>query len=215
MDSLLRKIPKVDEVMKHDRWRELLRLHPQETAKNALRAALDDLRLNIKEKKLAAVPAIEHIIEETARRATELSRPGLRRVINGTGVVIHTNLGRSILAKPVIDALMNIASNYSNLEYDLARGKRGLGTGRGRGPLPCDERRADGMGSVAREQRQAAAALAPDPRASPDARGSDCDARQSVGIESDGPPAARRQCVCCRGRRVGRLDAGRLAISVL
>ncbi len=125
MQSLLRKIPKVDEVMKHERWRELLRLHPQETAKNALRATLDDLRLNIKEKKLAAVPAIEHIIEEAARRATELSRPGLRRVINGTGVVIHTNLGRSILAKPVIDALINIASNYSNLEYDLTRGKRG------------------------------------------------------------------------------------------
>jgi L-seryl-tRNA(Ser) seleniumtransferase len=46
-------------------------------------------------------------------------------VINGTGVVIHTNLGRSPLAKPAIDALVNIASNYSNLEYDLKRGKRG------------------------------------------------------------------------------------------
>jgi L-seryl-tRNA(Ser) seleniumtransferase len=125
MDSLLRKIPKVDQVLKHEQWRQLLRQYSQDSAKDALRAVLDELRLNIKEKKVTAMPTLEQIIEETGRRAAEFARPGLRKVINGTGVVIHTNLGRSLLAKAATDALVRIASNYSNLEYDLKRGKRG------------------------------------------------------------------------------------------
>jgi L-seryl-tRNA(Ser) seleniumtransferase len=125
MDSLLRKIPKVDQVLRHEQWRQLLRQYSQDSAKDALRAVLDELRLNVKEKKVTAMPTLEQIIEETGRRAAEFARPGLRKVINGTGVVIHTNLGRSLLAKAATDALVRIASNYSNLEYDLKRGKRG------------------------------------------------------------------------------------------
>jgi L-seryl-tRNA(Ser) seleniumtransferase len=125
MDSLLRKIPKVDEVLKHEQWQQLLVSYSQDAAKDALRAVLEELRLNIKQKKVTAIPPVERIIEETGRCAAELSTPGLRKVINGTGVVIHTNLGRSLLAKPAIDALVGIASNYSNLEYDLKIGKRG------------------------------------------------------------------------------------------
>ena len=125
MDNLLRKIPKVDDFLKHKQWQQLLRKYSQDSAKDALRAVLDELRFNIKEKKVTAIPAMEQIIGETGRRAAELARPGLRRVINGTGIVIHTNLGRSLLAKQAIDALVSIASNYSNLEYDLKKGKRG------------------------------------------------------------------------------------------
>ncbi|MGD0232926.1 MAG: L-seryl-tRNA(Sec) selenium transferase [Syntrophorhabdales bacterium] len=125
MNSLLRKIPKVDEVLKHEQWQRLLGNYSQETAKDALRAVLEELRLNIKEGKVTSLPPVERIIEETGRHAAELSSSSLRKVINGTGVVVHTNLGRSLLAKPAIDALVSIASNYSNLEYDLKRGKRG------------------------------------------------------------------------------------------
>jgi L-seryl-tRNA(Ser) seleniumtransferase len=125
MDSLLRKIPKVDDVLKHEHWQQLLVTYSQEAAKDALRAVLEELRLSIKEKKVTVVPPVERIIEETGRRAAELSKPGLSKVINGTGVVIHTNLGRSLLAKPAIEALVSVASNYSNLEYDLKTGKRG------------------------------------------------------------------------------------------
>jgi len=125
MDNLFRKIPKVDQVLKHSQWKELLALYPEEGLKEALRAVLEELRINIKERKIASIPALERIVEEAGRRALELSRPSLRRVINGTGVVIHTNLGRSLLARPAIDALVNIASSYSNLEYDLNKGKRG------------------------------------------------------------------------------------------
>jgi L-seryl-tRNA(Ser) seleniumtransferase len=52
-------------------------------------------------------------------------RPGLRRVINGTGVVLHTNLGRAPLSEPALDAIACLAAGYSNLEYDAERGSRG------------------------------------------------------------------------------------------
>src|SRR5688500_7516418 len=56
---------------------------------------------------------------EVARLATELARPALRRVINATGVVLHTNLGRAPLAAAARAAIDEVARGYSNLEYDL------------------------------------------------------------------------------------------------
>jgi L-seryl-tRNA(Ser) seleniumtransferase len=62
---------------------------------------------------------------EVARIANELARPALRRVINATGVVLHTNLGRAPLAAAARAAIDEVARGYSNLEYDLAKGERG------------------------------------------------------------------------------------------
>jgi len=62
---------------------------------------------------------------EVAAAAAELARPALRRVINATGVVLHTNLGRAPLAEAARTAIDGVAAGYSNLEYDLARGERG------------------------------------------------------------------------------------------
>jgi len=62
---------------------------------------------------------------DVARTASELARPALRRVINATGVALHTNLGRAPLAAEARAAIDEIARGYSNLEYDLAEGKRG------------------------------------------------------------------------------------------
>jgi L-seryl-tRNA(Ser) seleniumtransferase len=64
-------------------------------------------------------------IELVEARLREWTRPGLRRVINGTGVVLHTNLGRAPLSKSAVDAVSEIAGAYSNLELDLAGGRRG------------------------------------------------------------------------------------------
>ncbi|HVF90881.1 MAG TPA: L-seryl-tRNA(Sec) selenium transferase [Blastocatellia bacterium] len=58
-------------------------------------------------------------------RAAGLARPSLRRVVNATGVVIHTNLGRAPLARAALDAISDVAVHYSNLEYDIERGERG------------------------------------------------------------------------------------------
>src|SRR5439155_3654682 len=60
-----------------------------------------------------------------AQLAAELARPALRRVINATGVVLHTNLGRAPLAEAARAAIDEVACGYTNLEYDLARGERG------------------------------------------------------------------------------------------
>jgi L-seryl-tRNA(Ser) seleniumtransferase len=62
---------------------------------------------------------------EVAAAAESLARPSLRRVINATGVVLHTNLGRAPLAGAAIDAVGDVARGYANLEYDLERGERG------------------------------------------------------------------------------------------
>ena len=86
---------------------------------------LNELRAAIKEGKAHEVAPVEAIIEETKRRTEQSLRPALKKVINGTGVIIHTNLGRSPLARSAIERLLAVASGYSNLEYDLAEGRRG------------------------------------------------------------------------------------------
>ncbi|MCK9228440.1 MAG: L-seryl-tRNA(Sec) selenium transferase [Syntrophorhabdaceae bacterium] len=98
---------------------------PELVLKEALHEYLDDLRLEIKNGLKSVVPGIDEIIREVSLRTQALVEPGLKRVINATGVIIHTNLGRSVLAKEAIDAIMKIATGYSNLEYNLEKGTRG------------------------------------------------------------------------------------------
>ncbi len=124
MNNLLRKIPKVDDILKDERWRALA-AHPAELAKNHLRDVLAELRVAIKEGRVHEAPAIEAVIDETKTRTEQSLRPTLKKVINATGVVIHTNLGRSPLAAAAIERLVAVASGYSNLEYELAAGRRG------------------------------------------------------------------------------------------
>lgn len=124
-NELLRKIPKVDDILKHKDWKRLVGEYSEDTAKDALRECLDDLRLDIKEGKTASVPLISDIIGAAQKRVRLITAPRLKRVINGTGIIIHTNLGRSLLAQKAIDAIVSAASRYTNLEYDLKKGTRG------------------------------------------------------------------------------------------
>ncbi len=124
MTDLLRKIPKVDDILKNAGWRALIQL-PESLTKDMLREVLDELRAAIRQGETDAIPSIPDIIEETKRRTVALTQPTLRKVINGTGVIIHTNLGRSPLAPFAVERLTAVASGYSNLEYDLVKGERG------------------------------------------------------------------------------------------
>jgi L-seryl-tRNA(Ser) seleniumtransferase len=124
MNNLLRTIPKVDDILKDAHWRALAP-YPVECAKSHLRDVLSELRAAIKAGKAHVAMPVEALIEETKRRTEQSLRPALKKVINGTGVIIHTNLGRSPLAHAAIERLLAIGSGYSNLEYALAEGKRG------------------------------------------------------------------------------------------
>ena len=124
MNNLLRTIPKVDDILKDALW-QALSGYPAECAKDHLRDVLNELRAAIKEGKAHDAAPVEAIIEETKRRTEQSLRPALKKVINGTGVIIHTNLGRSPLAHSAIERLLAIASGYSNLEYRIPEGKRG------------------------------------------------------------------------------------------
>lgn len=124
-NELLRKIPKIDEILADGNWQKLIKKCPEEIAKDCLRQFFDELRISIKEGTVKAIPAISDIVDETRKKVIAMTTPTLRHVINGTGIIIHTNLGRSLLAQSAIDAIMNAASHYSNLEYDLKKGTRG------------------------------------------------------------------------------------------
>ena len=70
-------------------------------------------------------PSITGVLNHTESILKELSEPSLRPVINATGVVVHTNLGRSILSEKAIQRIVEVSRGYSNLEYDIPAGERG------------------------------------------------------------------------------------------
>ncbi|HQG51866.1 MAG: L-seryl-tRNA(Sec) selenium transferase [Syntrophorhabdaceae bacterium] len=124
-EQLFRGIPKVDEILKHEAWRKLTAMYSEGMAKDILRDYLDEIRTSIKENRINSIPTLAEIIENTRKYVIETTSSRLKRVINGTGVIIHTNLGRSLLAKSAIEAIVNAASHFTNLEYDLQKGVRG------------------------------------------------------------------------------------------
>jgi L-seryl-tRNA(Ser) seleniumtransferase len=123
--ELLRKIPKVDAILKHYDWKKLVATYPEDLSKDVLREILDALRREIRTGEASSIPPISEIVLNTEKGLIALTNPRLKRVINGTGVIIHTNLGRSLLAKSAIEAVINAATHYTNLEYDLHKGTRG------------------------------------------------------------------------------------------
>jgi L-seryl-tRNA(Ser) seleniumtransferase len=129
MKELLKQLPSVDEILKENRTREWLQAYPRVLVLEAVRTAIDRQRkaiLRAKEqgpgKKAVALP---DILDQADAVLKELSEPSLQPVINATGVVIHTNLGRSILSDKAIERVVEAGGNYSNLEYDIPAGERG------------------------------------------------------------------------------------------
>ncbi len=123
--TIMQNIPKVDRVLEWPAVSAALTRYPRPLVLKAVRTVLDGLRLEACEGALAEIPPAEVIAEHVLRELVLLSTSRLKRVVNGTGVVIHTNLGRSLLAAPVQQALTDVAFSYSNLEFDLEQGERG------------------------------------------------------------------------------------------
>lgn len=92
---------------------------------NAIRAALEEARAASKDERGSCRPTDEELVSAVDRFLEARARPRLRRILNGTGVVLHTNLGRAPLSEEALEAVASTAGGYVNLEYDLPSGRRG------------------------------------------------------------------------------------------
>jgi len=122
---ILKQIPKVDRVLEWPEITRLLKSNPRSEVVKAIRECFDRLRKRIEDGTLENVPEREMIVSAVSDVLELRTRRNLRPVVNGTGVVIHTNLGRSPLADAAEEAVRAVSRGYSNLEYDLATGERG------------------------------------------------------------------------------------------
>lgn len=124
--NLLRELPSIDQLLKHARCEALLARYSRDYVTDHCRAALDQLRVDIRQSREPAADVSDQaILERIEQRISLDSRPGHVRVVNATGTILHTNLGRALLAQAAIDAMVEVADHPINLEYDLAAGKRG------------------------------------------------------------------------------------------
>ena len=126
--ELYRRLPSVDEVLRLQQITDLTERVGHTAVTEAARAVLTRVREEIAAGRLnssgveLAVSGLPEAVERQLRQALQLS---LRSVINASGVVLHTNLGRAPLAAAALEHLLEVASTYSNLEFDIAKGERG------------------------------------------------------------------------------------------
>lgn len=128
LSELLRKLPSVDDVMRAPAIRSLTASYGHDPVVDAVRVVLARLREEVSSGLLdenaldLALSGLSNAVENQLRRAMSYS---LRPVINATGVILHTNLGRATLSDAAIEHIRETAASYSNLEFDLATGDRG------------------------------------------------------------------------------------------
>ncbi|GAB4574626.1 MAG: L-seryl-tRNA(Sec) selenium transferase [Anaerolineae bacterium] len=123
LNARLRQLPAVDVLLKADAVAALGDLYGREQVVRALRDALEAARAAIRDG--AAAPEGMVIIDRAAELLYRRHAPTLRPVINATGVIIHTNLGRAPLSAAALQAMHDVGAGYSTLEYDLEPGTRG------------------------------------------------------------------------------------------
>jgi L-seryl-tRNA(Ser) seleniumtransferase len=125
--ALLRKLPSVDELLLRPRIEALVASLDRNYAVEVVREVLAELRRQIVDDSVESRAGLEleRIEARIAAAVAAELRPSLRPVINASGVILHTNLGRAPLASAVIEEFRRSATQYSNLEYDVAEGERG------------------------------------------------------------------------------------------
>ena len=121
--SDLRSLPSVDQLLQTRRVREWVAHYGRSLTLKAIRTTLDDVRAHFAEQ--GAIPDQEALLERGGQILEQWTLPTLQPVINASGVILHTNLGRAPLSQAAIQAAQEVALGYSNLEYDLQKGKRG------------------------------------------------------------------------------------------
>lgn len=121
--AALRRLPSVDRLLARSDTAALIEAHGRSLTVDAIRAAIDDARSAIQNGE--AAPGETELLDRTSALLREWTRPRPRSVINATGVILHTNLGRAPLSTSALEAVRIAAAGYSDLEYDLTSGERG------------------------------------------------------------------------------------------
>ena len=127
MNELLSKIPSINKILLTEELKQLLEEYPEIFVKDIVKKEVEDIKNDILMSSIKKVPSMEEIVERVSFQVKKKDRLSLRQVINATGTILHTNLGRSLLSEHVKENLTEIAFNYSNLEFNIdekARGSR-------------------------------------------------------------------------------------------
>ena len=124
---LYRSIPKVDIILEFEAIKASIEKYGREIVIDAIRIEMDELRkfIGATDSEEAAKEAIANVVSSIVKRAEKMLQPNMRRLINATGTILHTNLGRAPISEEHIKHIAEIATGYSNLEYNLEAGKRG------------------------------------------------------------------------------------------
>ncbi len=125
--NLLRELPKIDELMILLEERGAFPLVSRDIVKESCRTVVDDIRRAVMSAgDRAELPGLEETVDLVVRHIGDLFRYRLRRVVNGSGIILHTNLGRAPLCCRAVRRLVEVSEGYSNLEFDLEKGERGM-----------------------------------------------------------------------------------------
>jgi L-seryl-tRNA(Ser) seleniumtransferase len=119
----LRNLPGVDKLLLLPEIKEMISAFHEDLVKYAIRETLGNFRQQVKESEF--IPELSDILEQIRLQVFKLTNKSLRNVINATGVVVHTNLGRAPFSDEIIQEASEILKGYNNLEFDLTEGERG------------------------------------------------------------------------------------------
>lgn len=118
----LRGLPSVEKILNLEQIKDLVQRYSHSTTAESIRSTISSFREKMK--KGAKIPTLEKILENIQEKLKSEEIDSIKPLINATGVVLHTNLGRAPLDKETAQYVCDIIQNYNNLEYDLAQGKR-------------------------------------------------------------------------------------------
>jgi L-seryl-tRNA(Ser) seleniumtransferase len=123
MEKELRNLPSVDKVLNDAKFNRSAQNYPHDLVVNVIREKLEQERQSILAGKPR--PSLDAIAAAVLGRLEAIVKPSLRRVINASGVILHTNLGRAPLSQEALAAMEDVSRGYTNLEFDLESGNRG------------------------------------------------------------------------------------------
>ena len=124
---LYRSIPKVDVLLENQAIQEMIERYSRDSVMEAIRAEMDNLRAFIGgcDEEDKAQEQIALLVSHIGDAVEKMHTPNMKKVINGTGTILHTNLGRAPISREHMRKAFDIVTGYSNLEYNLKRGRRG------------------------------------------------------------------------------------------